>query len=178
MAAYKAFASRSVGARERQRVADFQAAGRCSHAIATWVARRASCTSPVAAAFAYDSEASRQSPRLSAASAVTVRAVTLLLGAATAAGFFSVGWVAAQAPSTAVHRSGRIKLRTRLIILSATIDLGQGARIAQLVTKYRHPGECAPAETHEGIHPTSFTETVRSLRGGRAAAEQRRGHRG
>ena len=88
-AAYSAFASRSVGASERQRVADCQAAGRCSQAMATCVARRASCASPPLAALAYNSEACRHSPRFRAASAASVRAE--VSWAAAAAGFFSAG---------------------------------------------------------------------------------------
>ena len=87
-------------------------------------------------------------------------------GALDGTGWSPAGRWAAQAPIRVAHSSGSIKLRKRLIILKTTIDGVPGARIAQLVTKYGHPGECATPYTHEGIHPTAPAETLRSVRGG------------
>src|SRR5256886_3486303 len=60
----------------------------------------------------------------------------------------------------------------------STIEPPQAARIAQLVTNCRHPGEGrAPSHSHEGIHPPAPAETVRPLRGGGPIVGHRRGGR-
>jgi len=141
-----------------------QAAGRCSQAIATCVARRASCASATRA----DGNARRlpKPPGSRRASGPLQLSRSAALASppggggavALAAGpGRSAQPAASEAASTEAHRTV-VKLRTALIILTAATirACASGAHCATWSQTRRHPGEMPrPSRSHEGIHRAS-----------------------